>query len=72
MNTTSSTSPSRALRRVPCHPAARGLTLVELMVVLAVAAILAGVAVPSMAKILQSVQLSSASNSFLSLSLIHI
>ena len=36
------------------------------MVVLAVAAILAGVAVPSMAKILQSVQLSSASNSFLS------
>lgn len=66
MNTTASTPQSRALRCAPRHLATRGLTLVELLAVLAIAAVLAGVGVPSMARILQSVQLSTASNAFMS------
>lgn len=44
------------------HPTRRGLTLVELLVTLAVAAILTMVAVPSFAAVLRSVHLSAGSN----------
>lgn len=43
----------------------RGFTLIELMIVLAIAAILGGTAVPSMMGMIRSVQLSSASNDML-------
>lgn len=43
----------------------RGLTLVELMATLAIAAVLLGVAVPSLAKLVHSVHLSTASNALM-------
>jgi type IV fimbrial biogenesis protein FimT len=45
---------------------ARGFTFLEMLVVIAVAAVLVAVAIPSMASMMKSIKLSSASNSFLS------
>lgn len=45
---------------------ARGFTLLEMLVVMAIAAVLAGIAIPSLAGMMNSIKLSSASNSFLS------
>lgn len=48
------------------QPLPRGFTLIELLVVLVIVAVLAMVGVPSMAGIMDSIKLSSASNVFLS------
>jgi type IV fimbrial biogenesis protein FimT len=61
-NRPASSCTARLLRRRP----AQGFTLVELLVTLAVSAMLLAVAVPSTAAIVKSVRLSSASNVFLS------
>jgi len=45
---------------------ARGFTFLEMLVVIAIAAVLVTIAIPSMASMMKSIKLSSASNSFLS------
>jgi type IV fimbrial biogenesis protein FimT len=49
----------------PLRPRDRGLSLVELLVTLAIAALMMGMAAPSMAAIMNSSKLTSASNTFL-------
>lgn len=57
------------MKNTPCvrvrPAAARGWTLLELLVVVAIAAILLRIAVPGMAGVVHSVQLSAAANAFL-------
>jgi type IV fimbrial biogenesis protein FimT len=48
------------------HRAARGVTLVEILVAIAITAVLAGIGIPSMAGMVHSVKLSSATNAFVS------
>lgn len=57
--------PIQSPTRLPRRHAARGFTLLELLVVMVIAAVLVGIAVPSMASVIRSIKLSSASNSFL-------
>jgi type IV fimbrial biogenesis protein FimT len=45
---------------------AHGFTFLEMLVVMAIAAVLVTIAIPSMASVIKSIKLSSASNSFLS------
>src|SRR5215208_138382 len=52
--------------RFPPALGARGFTLIELLMVIAVSAVLLMVGIPSMAGVMKSIKLSSASNSFLS------
>lgn len=70
MNTTRSPCAPFISFRVPplrnAWPAARGFTLVELLIVLCVAGILLTVAVPSFGRIMSSSKLTSASNALLS------
>jgi type IV fimbrial biogenesis protein FimT len=47
------------------HPRSRGLTLIELLMTLALAALLLGMAAPSMAAIMNSTKLTSTTNTFL-------
>lgn len=54
-----------SFNRVQAGRVARGFTLIELMIVLAVASVLLGTAVPAMTSTIKSVQLSSASNQLL-------
>lgn len=48
------------------RPAARGVTLLEMLVVLALAAVLSLIAVPAMSQVFESIKLSSATNVFVS------
>jgi len=69
MNTATSTQKSPFLRRKACLPPqrlVRGFTLVEAMVVMAIIAVLSGMAVPAMTAAMDSAKLSSASNVFMS------
>lgn len=57
----------RAARRAPStRPGARGFTLIELMIVLAVVSTLMSVAAPSMARLTDSVRMTSTANDLLS------
>jgi type IV fimbrial biogenesis protein FimT len=51
--------------KFPRRPPARGFTLLEMLVAMVIAAVLVGVAVPSLASAINSIKLTSASNSFL-------
>jgi type IV fimbrial biogenesis protein FimT len=50
----------------PCRHTTRGFTLLEMLVVMIITVVLVGIAVPSLAGAMNSIRLSSASNSFLS------
>ena len=58
-------TPANPVHFPSAHLVARGFTLIELMIVLAVASVLLGAAVPAMTSTIKSVQLSSASNELL-------
>jgi type IV fimbrial biogenesis protein FimT len=60
------TSTSTLIRTPASGRFARGFTLIELMIVLAVAAVLAGVGAPAMTATVKSVQLSTSSNDLFS------
>ncbi len=53
-------------RHIPCRRPERGFTLIELLVAICVTALLLTIAAPSIAQLVTSLQLSSASNSFVS------
>lgn len=67
-NTTAFRFPSRSCRvaRVSSWRRTRGVTLVEMLVVMGIAALLSFIAIPSMSAMVDSVKLSSASNIFVS------
>jgi type IV fimbrial biogenesis protein FimT len=52
--------------KVAVRQPSKGFTLLEMLVVTVIAAVLVGIAVPSLAGVMNSIKLSSASNSFLS------
>lgn len=58
--------PTQSPAHLPRRHSARGFTLLEMLVVMVIAAVLVSVAVPSLASVMNSIKLSSASNAFLS------